>query len=148
MICVTDCSHCYKHASISVVIFQIASLSLPNINVSVWTMFISHTFSKDDHVKMLYYMSPRDTSDERASLAASRVPQQVQTVLSDARVCQRSLSGIYIRSTGSNISTASHSTLRSASSGAYDVPADKDRIRRESFLRRHAEDVEWATSSS
>ena len=34
-----------------------------------------------------------------------------------------------------------HSTLRSASSGAYDVPRT-DRIQQESFLRRRAEDVE------
>ena len=86
---------------------------------------------------------PRDTSDERASLATSRVPHQVQTVRPDARVSQWRLSEIYIRSPGSNISTAS---LRVG--GSIRRPADKNRIRQESFLRRRAEDVECTTHSS
>ena len=41
----------------------------------------------------------------------------------------------------------SPSTLRPASSGAYDIPRTKT-IRQEGFLRRRVEVVEWATRSS
>ena len=73
---------------------------------------------------------PRDTSDERASLATSRLPHQVQTVQASVNGrCSEYISEVLVATSA----LPGRSTLRSASTGAYDVPRTKTEFDKRAF---------------